>query len=301
MKISILIPSYNSEKFIYRCVNSVMNQTYKVNEIIIVDDGSTDNSLKILKDFEKKDNRIKIISQENKGLSKTRNILIDNSIGDYFYFIDSDDWIENDCIENFLIELKKDQYDLIFAKSFTNNKINKYASRINENTTKEEYAIFNCTYVWNIFISKDFWKRNKLRFYDEYPFFEDIGIFSYLISKSEKTGFVLKPTYHYIVNKKSTSRGSISEYKIIALYNQIQHLYNLVNSEYKNGYPQYINDNIAFSLSIFVNYIVFMSVNLNKIKYLKMTKKLEKDNGRIKYPKCFWKKMFFLLYRIFIW
>ena len=97
--ISVIIPIYNVEKYISRCLDSVINQTYKKIEIICVDDGSPDNSIKILKEYEKKDSRIKIIRQENGGLSSARNIGIKDSRGEYIFFLDSDDWLPLNSLE----------------------------------------------------------------------------------------------------------------------------------------------------------------------------------------------------------
>ena len=110
-KISIIVPIYNTEKFLDKCLNSLVNQTYKNIEIILIDDGSTDNSLNICLDYQKKDNRIKVIHQENKGLSGARNRGFEESTGDYIWYIDSDDYIENDSLK--VIKPYLDKYDII--------------------------------------------------------------------------------------------------------------------------------------------------------------------------------------------
>ena len=93
-KISIIIPVYNVEKYLRRCLNSIINQTYKDIEIILVDDGSTDNSGKICDEYKEKDNRIVVIHKENGGLSDARNAGIDIAKGKYIGFIDSDDFAD---------------------------------------------------------------------------------------------------------------------------------------------------------------------------------------------------------------
>ncbi len=97
--ISIILPIYNSEKYLKQCLDSVINQTFTDFECICVNDGSTDNSLSILQEYENKDKRFKVFSKENKGVSDTRNTGIKLSIGEYITFIDSDDWVENDYLE----------------------------------------------------------------------------------------------------------------------------------------------------------------------------------------------------------
>ena len=96
-KISIIVPIYNSELYLVECVNSIIDQTYKDIEIVLINDGSTDNSLKICKKF--KDNRIVIVNKENSGVSDSRNVGIERSTGDYISFVDSDDIIDTHYIE----------------------------------------------------------------------------------------------------------------------------------------------------------------------------------------------------------
>lgn len=110
-KISIIIPVYNTEKYLSRCLDSAINQTLKDIEIICVNDGSTDNSLDILKEYAAKDNRIKIISKGNEGAAITRNIGINVATGEYIGFIDSDDYVDLDYFEE--LYSNAPQYDVI--------------------------------------------------------------------------------------------------------------------------------------------------------------------------------------------
>ena len=102
MKVSILSPCYNVEKYISQCLDSIIQQTYKNLQIILVDDGSTDNTLAILNQYASLDSRIEVHHQENKGVATARNELLSKVKGDYVLFVDSDDWIELDMVE-FLI------------------------------------------------------------------------------------------------------------------------------------------------------------------------------------------------------
>lgn len=98
-KVSVIIPVYNVEKYLRQCMDSVIGQTLKDIEIICVNDGSTDNSGKILDEYAKKDKRIKVIHQDNKGLGAARNVGINLATSTYLYFVDSDDWIDKTCLE----------------------------------------------------------------------------------------------------------------------------------------------------------------------------------------------------------
>lgn len=113
--ISIIMPVYNAEKYLNRSIESIMNQTYNNIEIILVNDGSTDNSLSICSNYQKIDSRIKLINQENQGVSFARNKGIDESTGDYIMFIDSDDYIEKNMIEDMVAKITKDDIDLVIS------------------------------------------------------------------------------------------------------------------------------------------------------------------------------------------
>lgn len=99
IKISIIIPVYNGEKTIERCINSIINNNYENIEIIVINDGSNDRTLEILEKIKKVEKRLKVISQKNSGVSAARNLGIKNSTGDYIYFMDADDYIEENCIK----------------------------------------------------------------------------------------------------------------------------------------------------------------------------------------------------------
>jgi len=111
--ISVIIPIYNSEKYLKRCIDSIINQTYKNIEIICINDGSTDESYNILKQYEIKDNRIIILNKLNQGVSSARNDGIRISKGQYITFVDSDDWLELDAIENMVYLAKNKESDAI--------------------------------------------------------------------------------------------------------------------------------------------------------------------------------------------
>lgn len=110
--VSVIIPIYNSQDNIIDCINSVIDQTYKNIEILLVNDGSTDNSLSICKNFAKNDDRIKIIDIENQGVSVARNIGIEKSKGDYIIFVDSDDYIDSTIVEKMLNSIIKEDADV---------------------------------------------------------------------------------------------------------------------------------------------------------------------------------------------
>lgn len=124
--ISIVIPVYNAEKKLSRCISSVLNQKYSNIEVILIDDGSKDNSLIIANEWEKKDSRIKVISKENGGVSSARNKGIANSKGDYIMFVDADDWVSDNYCNDMIRAAQKYKADMVicgFVDIFDDSKI----------------------------------------------------------------------------------------------------------------------------------------------------------------------------------
>src|SRR5699024_1141358 len=119
-KVSIIVPIYNSENYLKYCLETIVNQTYNNLEILLINDGSLDNSLDICKEFEQKDNRIKLFNIPNSGVSVARNIGIDNATGEFITFVDSDDWMELNAIEFGVDKAKKTNADVIIWSYFKN-------------------------------------------------------------------------------------------------------------------------------------------------------------------------------------
>lgn len=134
MKLSVLVPCYNEELYIKRCIDSLLNQTIKIDEILILNDGSIDNTLLIIKEYELNNDNVRVLNIENKGLTAGRNTLINNCKGDYFYFIDADDWVEDKCVQHFKDKISEKEYECIFSPCYKNNKTFKTHSKIKKNT-----------------------------------------------------------------------------------------------------------------------------------------------------------------------
>ncbi|WP_054834619.1 glycosyltransferase [Methanobrevibacter arboriphilus] len=116
VKISVIIPVYNAEKYLKQCLNSITKQTLRDIEIICINDGSTDNSLKILREYAEKDERFKIINQKNAGAGSARNVGLDNATGEYVSFIDADDWIKHKLYKKLYSIAEKENLDIIMFK-----------------------------------------------------------------------------------------------------------------------------------------------------------------------------------------
>ncbi|AHH46752.1 glycosyl transferase [Francisella tularensis subsp. holarctica PHIT-FT049] len=146
--ITLVIPIYNIENYLGRCLDSVINQTYKDLEIILVNDGSTDNSLEICESYAKEDSRIKIINKNNGGLSSARNVGLDACKGDYVTFIDSDDWVSLDYIEILYKNIIDNNADISIINAI------KVKSQNNDFTLKEQKNLLH-TYFSSIEFALD--------------------------------------------------------------------------------------------------------------------------------------------------
>lgn len=164
-KVSIVLPIYNTEKFLKESLDSLLNQTYKNLEIICVNDGSVDNSLCILEEYLKKDDRIRIFSQENKGVASARNFALSQCSGEYITFMDSDDIVSCDIIQKSLACAVKNDSDLvinyIYSYDYLHRKI-------------EDFA---CLEPWRMFLKKEFLDKNNLKFSENIEIGSD-GVFA---------------------------------------------------------------------------------------------------------------------------
>lgn len=171
-KISVIVPVYNVEEYLRESLDSIVNQTFQELEIICVNDGSTDSSLEILKEYAGKDSRIKIINQENQGQGAARNNAIEIATGEYLGFVDPDDWIEPDMYEKAYNAIKNT--DLDFVEFYSVNRfINKPSTisktsviPINKIYNPLDYPefIFKRFAAWNKLFKTDFIKRNNIKF-----------------------------------------------------------------------------------------------------------------------------------------
>jgi glycosyltransferase involved in cell wall biosynthesis len=214
-KISIVIPVYNVEKYIKRCLDSVINQTYKELEIILVNDGSIDNSGNICDEYAKKDERIKVIHKKNGGLSDARNIGIENAVGNYIGFVDSDDWILPNMYESLLNLCEEHDAQISICNVFTdenhinaNNNFRIYDKQtIMELLLKDEVPSYACNKLFkreiigNLRFTKDKYYEDL---FDTYKFFNNAN----KVVKTEEMYY-----FYYINRADSICNNPINELK----------------------------------------------------------------------------------------
>lgn len=211
MKVSILVPCYNVEKYINQCLDSIVQQTYTNLQIVLVDDGSSDNTLNILKEYASKDSRIEVYHQENQGVATARNVLLSKIKGDYFLFVDSDDWIELDMVEFLINKAIDNKSDIAVCSNVINDDIPRITYK--EEMWHQEKVImeflrhtnFNgslCNKLINVKLLK-----NAPIFHPEISYGEDALFTWQIIQEVQNVVATDKQLYHYRRNEASLSHA----------------------------------------------------------------------------------------------
>lgn len=236
--ISIIIPVYKVEKYLEKCIQSVINQTYKNIQIILVDDGSPDNCGKICDEYAKKDHRIEVIHKSNGGLSDARNKGLEIAKGEYIGFVDSDDYIEADMYEVLYNSLKQYNADVSICNFYTVSQ-EKIAIKNADNGIKEynrieilkEILLDNNiqSYAWNKLYRKDLFDEIKYPVGKKY---EDIGTTFYLLEKCNKVVVTGKPEYYYI-NRQGSIVNNVTETTITDYIELIMQRYDYIEENIK--------------------------------------------------------------------
>ena len=211
INLSIIVPVYNSEKYLNECITSLQNQTLKNIEIILINDGSKDKSLEICKKYAQNDNRITVINQENSGQATARNVGIGFAHGEYITFADSDDWLDKDYYEKLVLTAKKHDAEIACASIIRERKNSRkyrilYKDESEYVMAQDKIDITKCPnmcYVWNKVYKKDFLNKIDLRFADG-KFCEDVDFVCRAVYYSNKIVTVPDTFYHYRVNQSST-------------------------------------------------------------------------------------------------
>lgn len=224
--ISIIIPIYNGQKYISKCLESIQKQTYSDLEIILINDGSLDNSGKICDEYATKDSRIKVIHKKNEGASIARNKGIEEAKGEYIGFVDCDDYIENTMYENLLDSIIKNKADMSICNYNNNDKFNLEK----EVLTRQELLDFILDknmfrgYVWNKLYKAEILKEFK--FNKSISLCEDLLFNCEYAIKCDKISIVNKKLYNYIKRQESAVNTFLERhFSVIEAYQQMESIY----------------------------------------------------------------------------
>ena len=249
--VSIIIPMFNAEKYVDRCLLSLLNQTYKDLEILVIDDNSTDNSVEIVKAFQERDSRIVLLKNSAKGVSAARNLGIKIAKGKWLMFCDVDDWMENDAVNTFVSHASEKNVDLViggYVRDYYQNDILEYTSKTGisvmlsggaESFTIDFLYTFRCGHVlvqspWAKLYKSSIVRELMLKFNEAMICYEDFEFNLKYMMQVKQYCFLNCQSYHYI---KSIGENSILKRKKDDLVDEIYAVYNALNKlfdKYKN-------------------------------------------------------------------
>ena len=283
--VSVIIPVYNVESYLCRCVDSVLNQTYKDVEIVLVDDGSPDGCPAICDEYTHKDKRVTVIHKVNGGLSSARNAALDSKLqGDFVTFLDSDDWIENDTIEYCVKTLCANKADAI---EFCCEETNEYKEHthqpkeiisvlegediLEEYLRKEAYSVCMCLFKKELFEGLRF-REGKIN--------EDIDLKYKVLRRCKKMVYSNQIKYFYFQAGDSISMGGLKR-KDFDLYEAAEEL-NKMTSVDDYGQIRFLGDvkkkRTAFSLLCKIAYYGVADASLNKDELVKSLTNEHRNN-----------------------
>lgn len=290
--ISVIVPVYNTENYLDKCIHSILNQNYRNVEVILIDDGSTDESFKKCELYSQMDKRVCVVHKENGGQSSARNVGLDMCTGDYISFIDSDDWIESDMYSTLLTELER--YDACLAvagryDAYENSEYVIVGKQLGKNGLFDAYDVLPKMAIGQMsdfsvcdkLYRRDLW--NDIRF-PEGEIYEDFAVMYKVLIAAKKIVLCDKPLYTYFHRNNSTLTSGFREALI----------------DYTNQTDQFIKDMISWYPE-YTNYAIWThikAVQLVMKKLLRSEKKIFYDYSELyeKYVKelqkyrCVWKR-----------
>ena len=264
--ISVIIPVYNMEKYLFVCLNTVLNQSYSDIEIICVNDGSTDASSDILEYFAQKDSRVKIINNMgNKGLGPSRNIGIDASNGEYIFFLDSDDWIFPNALELLHKKAEMENLDILIFKTIVYYEkefkfgfesmydmkfMSKYENKVFYHLDLKPEELFGIAISsWSKLYRKSFLVENNIRYVDENLIQEDNPFYYECMLKAKRISFMDKYIYTRYRRQGSimSSLGDERLFGRLLIAEEVLKVF-LANKKYYDKYKPYFYRHIAYHL-----------------------------------------------------
>lgn len=207
-KLSVIVPVYNTEKYLSKCLNSIVNQSYKNLEILIINDGSTDGSLNIIKKFEDVYSNVFVYNKENSGVADTRNFGIQKATGDFITFVDSDDFIELDLYQICMDYIEQKNIDILMFDFIIENNGKLIKSSVINYDDKCEMYLKNSPNPWNKIIRKSLWDNNKI-FFPKGIWYEDLATFPLFYLFTNKIDYIPLRKYHYIIRNSSITHRDI--------------------------------------------------------------------------------------------
>ena len=307
--LTVVIPVYNVEKYLKRCIDSILIQEWKNYDILLVDDGSTDNSPQICEDYAKAYDIISVIHKENGGLSEARNTGISNAEGEYVYFLDSDDWIEPNTFSDLAEVIESDQYDIIsFNPEFVKSEhdIIKSDSKRTQRLTGKEALIdmFSYGFITGFATDKIYRKALFTKNTIQFPvgkYYEDLGTNYKLFLAAKKVYATNQKYYHYLIDNPDAITQSWNEKKLRDMFEFYKEVF------YSDFVRSQLNqEELHISQLYYVNGLTHILASLYKAKLHKhyseiaseVKQELEKNKMTCSEMKSIPNRNKYLLYRL---
>ena len=294
-KTSVIVPIYNAEKYIARCIDSILVQADKETELILINDGSTDKSEEIVKTYlEKNKETIKYIKKENTGVADTRNIGIEQATGDYIIFVDSDDYIDKNLFKN-LEKYMNQNIEIIKYKAIIEtegeDEIGQFEGPTFDVTTGED--AFSRLYftdemvdaLWVYAYKRELFTKNNFKFIKD-TYHEDFGLIPLLILKAKSFVSTNIQGYYYVQSQNSITRNEDYSKTVKKVFDTLIHYDNMINtiSHYE------ISEKSKEDVKIFYTNSILLRVNdlkeqdrkrfIKEIRKRKMTKNIKPHNSK---------------------
>ena len=257
--VSIIVPIFNAEKYLNKCLDSLLNQTKEELEFILINDGSTDNSEKIIKNYN--DKRIKYYKQKNQGIGKTRNFGIEKACGKYIMFLDSDDYLEKNATKLMFDKAFSTNSDLVICDYYkVKNDIKEEQNLINFKTTtlKESPSLLYDINLapWNKIYKSSLIKENNIRFVENLKY-EDVPFVAEALDKAKKITKLNRCLNYYVIHNNSET--TVRDEKVF----DILKILDLIRKYFQN--KPYIKDTLnKLTVRIITNYTIQQRVQKNK-------------------------------------
>lgn len=288
-KISVIVPVYNAENYIVRCLDSLVNQNLSGVEIIVIDDGSTDGTSKILSRYK---NKIKLITQKNSGVATARNKGLECAKGEYIAFVDSDDWIEKDMFEKMYNKAIENDFDAVMCDFWytddtrTWNGVSTNTENIVTDRQKKDFMLKMFPVIWN-----KIYKRNKIekfRFKDG-VWAEDVEYLYRIITNINNVGVINEKLYFYYQREISESR--LYDKRI---YSYVDNFNDIVDFYKKNNYYDLYKKELEYCYVryLYATFVKRASYFASKSDYDKAIE-VAIENVKKYFPKYRWNKYFY--------
>ena len=267
MKASVIIAAYNIEKYIERCIKSVINQSEREIEIIIVNDGSTDNTLNIIKKMNEIDDRIVVINKKNQGLIEARKTGLKYAKGEFILFLDGDDWLENNCIDELYKIAKDKKVDIVLynayiayddKKEILNTFNENMLDDIKKNPIKNLLLLNISPTIWSKFIKKSFLNKNNIEFPKNISYAEDLAaVLSIFINKPK---IVCNEQRLYNYYQRNTSMSNRISSKVLEIDYAMQFIKDkLIESNI------YVENKEEFEYTVFRHILISKILRFNQL------------------------------------